>query len=501
MAALALAAGCAGPEPLLEADCGRGTCDTPDDLANQICQVVCDGEQNEETSASTLGRGYTDRLAEYQALKASVRKRRAAQLVKVTEDTSAAGLCVAECRQEEAVDHCEARRTEAVKDVQPAFKEDYLRWACADVADVTNAGTSDSRGQEYCEYFAMVRLPDDEAHTVLGQNSADGATSSPRLLWSAQQHAKLAKAGSDVIGQCVFTTWHSDVVQPLGVCAGDDTKCPTLEYASGQRLAPWMSADTGIKIDRANMQMKVEFNSNSAASDLVSRCVEEPLSAEQFDDLYVRGCMRAYDLYETEWRRSDSEVCVVGARLAECGCKIEVYDPEDPSKVVQTITQPLDVGFAVVPPQQALQEQLDAAAFQTELPAQTVTLRGFQLGNWQAIDSLDDGCRLVDTGDYFPSGKPMRNIVACDLTASDLMTRATFDRDTRTGVAEDVKEICKSKYGNNVVVHVPIPGPGNSGDYLPIPNARVVCDEEACGSSTPWAMTEADLASTGDESP
>ena len=60
--------------------------------------------------------------------------------------------------------------------------------------------------------------------------------------------------------------------------------------------------------------------------------------------------------------------------------------------------------------------------------------------------------------------------IPCDLTSTDVLNGAA-----------DIKERCRAKYGNNVVVHVPIP----SAVIVCTPPANV---DYTCGD-TPWVVT------------
>jgi hypothetical protein len=98
-----------------------------------------------------------------------------------------------------------------------------------------------------------------------------------------------------------------------------------------------------------------------------------------------------------------------------------------------------------------------------------VTLRGFPLGTWTGMKKLPAGCDYVDTGNE-ASGAPSQAIVECSLTADDVLN-----------FSGDLKEQCRKKYGENVVVHIPID-----------PNVvkQVSCEPpqgEVCGQ-TPWVI-------------
>ena len=66
---------------------------------------------------------------------------------------------------EETVDEiCDARRMDAMSEGRLALSRDELRWSCVDTPGTPAA----ERGQEYCEYFAVVQLPGAESSTVHG---------------------------------------------------------------------------------------------------------------------------------------------------------------------------------------------------------------------------------------------------------------------------------------------------------------------------------------------
>ena len=163
---------------------------------------------------------------------------------------------------------------------------------------------------------------------------------------------------------------------------------------------------------------------------------EDPLHSD-----FYRGCLMVSELYGTEWRRSDPAICAAAMRLTECGC---------------SLTSGGDIPTALVPPQPVTDD-----AGQTQ-----VTLRGFPLGGWADAQSLPPGCRHVALGD------DSRTLVACDLTGADVLNNAS-----------DLKRACASKYGNDVVVYVPVAGDamnceGGEGPYA-----------ETC-SEQPWVVTQ-----------
>jgi hypothetical protein len=405
-----VAPACGTDSSSVDIDCTGGKCDTPGDVAGAECRAEFPN----------------DRTAQE------------------------------ECRDEKALDHCALRRSDALESSQRAFTKDAIRWAAADVEGVNTNG-NDDRGQEYTEYFAVVMPPPETEggtagrYITLGQNESGGGSTSPTLDLAEDQIFALEDEPDAVVGQCVFTSWHADISEPMPICNGSDSNCPGLPFAEDATLGSWIStADTGLKLTTDNFRMKVGFNSNGAASDLAERCMTDPLVANASDasdplnDDYTRGCMKAYDLFQTEWRRSDSAVCVVGGRLSECGCGVDTN-----ADGVADITDPKEISLALVPRQPVNNE---------------ITLRGFPLGTWTGANELPAGCHYVDTGDS------SQTLVSCDLTGNDVLAGAA-----------DVKERCRAKYGNNVVVHVPIP------------SAAIVCDPAAeladsCGA-TPWVVT------------
>ncbi len=416
------APGCSTDPSLVEdVDCTGGKCDTPGDVAGAECVAAFPGDREAQS----------------------------------------------ECRDEKALDHCALRRADSLESSQRAFVKDAIRWAAADVEGVNTNG-SDDRGQEYTEYFAVVIPPPATAggevgrYIALGQNQPGGGTTGSALDLVDEQILALEDEPDAVVGQCVFTSWHNDIDEPMAICNGDDSNCPGLPFAEDATLGSWIaSTDTGLRMTTDNFRMKVGFNSNVAASDLAERCMTDPLVADASDpsdplnDNYTRGCMKAYELFQTEWRRSDSAVCVVGGRLTECGCGVDT-DGDG----VADITDPKEISLALVPRQPVNNE---------------ITLRGFPLGTWTGASELPAACHYVDTGDS------SQTLVSCDLTGTDVLNGAA-----------DIKERCRAKYGNNVVVHVPIP------------SAAIVCTPPtdspyaaSCGD-TPWVVTVENSSPSGE---
>lgn len=224
----------------------------------------------------------------------------------------------------------------------------------------------------------------------------------------------------------------------------------------GDSQAPsWItSGEYDLPISRELMKMKHPLNSNGAASDLINQCMVSPLvgdesnSSDPLHDDFTRGCMHAFELFQTDWRRSDPSICAAGGRLTECGCGIDT-DADG----LADITDPLQFAAAVLP----RQPETDG----------TLRLRGFQLGTWSDANQLPAGCRYIDTGDADSTS----TLVACDLTATDVLASAT-----------DPKQRCRDKFGDNVVVHVAVPAdaivcsPPVGGPYT-----------DSCGAQ-PWIV-------------
>jgi hypothetical protein len=203
----------------------------------------------------------------------------------------------------------------------------------------------------------------------------------------------------------------------------------------------------GIPVTEEIFGMKQPTNANDAASALVEDCmyadptVGDPNDADDpFHSDFYRGCFITAEVYGTEWRRSDPAVCAAAMRLRECGC---------------ALPGGADIPTTLVPPQPQIDDNGN----------EVVTFRGFPLGSWASRDQLPAGCRQVDLGDG------SNTVVACDLTAIDMLDHSS-----------DLKRHCSSKYGHEVVVHVPIP------------SASITCERpegrpysETC-SATPWVV-------------
>lgn len=420
--------------------CESGKCDTPGTTADRVCTENCC------MAAGLMDADLDSCLGE-----------------RAPFSDPGVQSCFDECREGEAVDHCEARRADALESSQVAFVPDAIRWACADV-DGVNTNNSDDRGQEYCEYYAVVQPPpateggELPAPVELGRKLDNASSTTLSLELSEDQLFALEDEPDAVVGQCVFTSWHQDVPGPLPVC--DSGTCPNLPLAADAQLASWMTEpEIAIPLSEDYMRMKVTINSNSAAVDLAEKCMAPVAQGDRSDakdplnDPYMRGCMGAFSLFGTEWRRSDPTICTAAMRLSECGCGVDTdadgtadltIDPNDRQSRIA-------VAQALIPPQPN--------------DSGDITLRGFRLGTWSDASGLPAGCRFVDIGE------DSQTVVACDLTATDVVAAQS-----------DPKERCREKYGANVVVHIPVP------------TAAIVCTppdggtySDTCGE-LPWVL-------------
>lgn len=334
---------------------------------------------------------------------------------------------------------CAKRQAEVLDSSNRGFTPDGIRWACADVEGV-NANGRDDRGQEYCEYYAIVQLPGGEA-VDLGRPTGNGVTDlaicvegedsdNCRAEITEDELFDMEDAPDEVVGACMFNSWHRDIQQPYPSCTSKD------DCAEGATVF-------GFPLIAENARMKVGFNSNGAAADLVEKCFElDGLAPEpDFDNAddpnnepFFRGCMGTNALFGTEWRRSDPSICAAVNRLAECGCTAE------------GVEDAVDLSRAVVPRQPS---------------SGLIDFRGFRLGTWGEKEGLPAGCRYADTGD------DSRTSVICDLTSTDVLSNLN-----------DPKEACRAIYGGNVVVHVDLP------------TEALICDDtdvfgQECGAQ-PW---------------
>ena len=331
---------------------------------------------------------------------------------------------------------CEDRRAEMLDSNREIFGVDALRWSCADVRGV-NTNNEDSRGQEYCEYWAAVVPPplvegEDYGEPVtLGRPLSDreGDVTPLSLELTDDQIFWLEDHIDDVAGACYFSSWHSDFPFPVPTCENEET-CST--------------SPEGLSYDAATFQMKLTFNSNDAAYLLVQDCMTGVLSGEydQGDPTsdenplqsdFLRGCHVA-DTFGLGWRKSDSSICASIMRLGECGCS------DDPTGLATALIPTVDSG----------------------------ELRGFPLGGWADANRLPAGCEYAELGD------DSRTIVRCALTGGDVLQGQT-----------DLKGYCRSRFADNIVVHLPLPASGLSCE----PSLSESPYASTC-SQTPWVITQ-----------
>jgi len=234
---------------------------------------------------------------------------------------------------------CTRRRTDAFNENRLSFNEGFLRWSCNDVQGVT----LDDRGQEYCEYFAIAKPADDAAPLVLGKNKGEDSSygSTPgAVTLTAEQITGLEADPTKVVGQCIFTSWNSDITMPV-------TAAPIL----------------GVPVDET-FRMTFFVNSAEAAQLLVTDCFTSyaPGGGRRDDD-FMRGCMLDADINETEYRKSDTTICSSMMRLSECGCTTTGTTTR-----LEELISPNDK-------------------------------RGFRLGTWSNMNALPPSCHYVELGD------------------------------------------------------------------------------------------------------
>ncbi len=328
---------------------------------------------------------------------------------------------------------CTRRRDDAFNENRLSFNTTFLRWSCADVQGVTE----DDRGQEYCEYFAVAKLPADGTlpapePVVLGRNlgkdSSFGTTTASVEL-SAKQITALEADETKVVGSCMFTSWNSDIPGPVPACDGTDpTACPKI---------------AGLPVDET-FRMSFKVNSMDAGQLLVDDCFTNPTAGNpkyptdaRHDD-FMRGCLWNADINGTEFRKSDTTICSSMTRLSECGCTVSG-----------------NVALA-------------------ELISPT-NARGFQLGGWSGFVAGNETSTLPANCHYVHLGDNSQTLVACDLTAGDLLYGAA-----------DVKSYCQEKYADSIVVHVPVPA-----DKISCDPSQSDSPYAATCSSTPWILEPA----------
>lgn len=259
-----------------------------------------------------------------------------------------------------AVVSCELRRGEAFSKNQAGFTEAALRWSCNDARGVT----AEDRGQEYCEYFAVIQTPGGASQVLgrnLGYDSKQGTTPVAATLTAAQRQALEADAAA-VVGQCVFSSWNSDIDRAVTLPA--------------QPVA-------GLAVTATDFRMKFDTNSNEAAQMLVDDCTKTK-PGKDFD-AFTRACLMNDEINGTSFRKSDTTVCAASMRMAECHCHLK--SGGDVSELAKALSP--------------------------------VEKRGFPLGTWTSPTALPPSCRYVDLGDA------SRTLVSCDLTAGDVLASSS----------------------------------------------------------------------------
>lgn len=359
-------------------------------------------------------------------------------------------------------EQCTNSRVNAMDERRPHFTPQGVRWSCRDVNGVTPDGnTEDDRGQEYCEYFAMLHtagIPevivdeqgpvfcdastpcaqgtcDESIFSCVTATSVDTAAAADVLgknlggrdvtpLDPALSEGQLAWLGQNTdhkVGECMFTAWHQDI----------DRDITTDEEIAGYRLDAQTPSAGGPLF-----RMEISINSNGAAKALVKDCLQA--GEDTIDDGFMRGCSMCGTVSCVPFRKSDPSVCTMAMRIAECGCQVAINDGTGEFRTLDlTTSSDLELARELFVPE---------------------SRRGFTLGTWDGMGKLPSGCRYVRVGD--PRSVTVgdvtiddefgdQTLVACDLKASHI-TAAT---------AKDPKEACRQIYGEEVVVHVRAPEP------------------------------------------
>ena len=247
---------------------------------------------------------------------------------------------------------CEGRRNAAFTNGKEAFTPTSLRWSCNDVPGVT----AQDRGQEYCEYWALLRT-ESNVHQ-LGRVDSDGRSElpvSPDLTDDELFYLEEAEP-DDVVGACVFSSWKSGPerhVLGLRRSAGPSRRRrqlpsqPQVQHAGGWPWTSWSSARTVPRRPTACGRTR----STGAA------CTPTICSA-------------------TGWRKSDATICSAAVQMAECSCRLTSGAP------MTDLGRPDDPGFV--------------------------------LGSWESEDDVPDPCHYIRMDD---AGSKV--LVACEITARE----------------------------------------------------------------------------------
>jgi hypothetical protein len=354
-----------------------------------------------------------------------------------------------------------------IDDVDAWNAGDFTSTSCVASGGSGGSGGADDRGQEYCEYFAVIDggliAPDADDGwrdvAVLGRTT-DATNGAPydfdfdalggeQLVWLEEE----ADFGDDpAVGSCVFTSWHWDTTAPSRGAEPYDVH--------------------GIDVNFENFRMFGRFNNNGAARALVRDGLTSIASAAQrrrdgdqpaSEHPFWAACMGMVDSGGgVEWRVSDPTIAAATALMTECGCFVELPDGT-------RITDAQAIAGAVVPPGGEYPVPVDFDGVTLDF------LRGFRIGTWNDPNGLPAGCRYVEHDADFEQGLvDTHTLVTCDIRASDL---------ANTTNAGELKEFCRRRYGDDVIVHVPLPGdlikcepPEDAGPY--------------CQGLAPWAMDD-----------
>lgn len=253
----------------------------------------------------------------------------------------------------EGEDLCEGRRNAAFTEGKEAFTPTALRWSCNDVPGVT----AEDRGQEYCEYWAVLQT-ESNVHE-LGRVASGGRGEMPvQPDLTDDELVYLEDADPDtVVGACVFSSWNND----------KSASCSDCEDL------------LGLPVDAEHFQARVGFNSFSAAKDILEKCADGSAPAGGLrDDPFFQGCLHADDMFGTGWRKSDATICSASVEMEECGCRLT-----NGGSLV-------DLGLPNEP--------------------------GFHLGSWESQTDVPDPCHYIKMDD-----DESRVLVACEVTAGEVL--------------------------------------------------------------------------------
>jgi len=253
----------------------------------------------------------------------------------------------------EGEDLCEGRRSAAFTEGKEAFTPSALRWSCNDVPGVT----AEDRGQEYCEYWAILET-DSNVHE-LGRVAPGGRGELPvHPELSDDELSYLEDADRDtIVGACVFSSWNRD----------KDASCSDCDDL------------LGLPVDREHFQARISFNSFGAAKDILERCSDGTAPDGGLrDDPFFQGCLHADDMFGTGWRKSDATICSAAVEMSECSCRLT------------TGGSMVDLGLPSEP--------------------------GFHLGSWEAQNSVPEPCHYIKMDD-----DESRVLVACEVTAGEAL--------------------------------------------------------------------------------